>query len=127
MVSGQANFSPRPENSISRIRAIKINRIKGKLGRGRGGRKSRISRELTRGISFLGRRRRNYGKKKGRFHGSDQVETAGVEEGVSRNSLKLGAGSLYLSETWSKRRIIIGGTPRETLSSNFAGDEIPRR
>lgn len=51
----------------------------------------------------------------------------GCGGGVSRNSLKLGAGSLYLSETWSKRRIIIGGTPRETLSSNFAGDEIPRR
>lgn len=62
-----------------------------------------------------------------RVRSSGNRTTTGVEERVSRNSLKLGAGSLYLSETWSKRRIIIGGTPRETLSSNFAGDEIPRR
>lgn len=39
-------------------------------------------------------------------------DDSGRGGGVSRNSLKLGAGSLYLSETWSKRRIIIGGTPR---------------
>lgn len=64
---------PEAENSISRIRAIKINRIKRKLEEERKFR--RISRELTREISFLG----NDGKKKGEEgigrDSTDQVET----------------------------------------------------
>lgn len=58
-------------------------------------------------------------RKRARFHGSDQVETGGQCRVIRLN---LEPGSLYLSETSSKGRIIIGGTPRETLSSNFAGE-----
>lgn len=60
-------------------------------------------------------------RKRARFHGSDQVETGG-QWGCRVIRLNLEPGSLYLSETSSKGRIIIGGTPRETLSSNFAGE-----
>lgn len=81
-----------------------------------GSRFTRISRELRRNIGGEIMER-----KRARFHGSDQVETGG-QWGCRVIRLNLEPGSLYLSETSSKGRIIIGGTPRETLSSNFAGE-----